>query len=414
MSNKIGKICFDIIVGAGALACVLAWLEVKPKDVRMMTWPHWLWFIGALILFAISLTSSLRSLYLVNRKGTTELKAPPTLANRLFELATRYKKAAREFHKQNPQPPAPPASTQWATKANGWQKVNFHSELQRAHDELAAEGLSDVILDVAIESTPTLDRVEQITQRLRFFAAQLDDDPSDHQNARLPEISRKAVADESSTTPIAFKTPIQETISNRKFNNETVVMDGKRFYRCTFSNVTFEYHGTAATEFLESEIGGVIRLQTDHPAARTFSTLEHLLTSHHSVQGFTVGSLDAKGNELKPSYSIKQTAPYLEILAPLNHAEVGPWRDVRGSVQPPNSKVQVFVQAANGVWYMQSPVMVDGCSWNVKCKFGPDDVPSGDFQIIAIADGDIKDKTMHTLPNVGTARSEIVKVRRTH
>src|SRR5947209_1006979 len=64
MSKKIGKICFDIVVGAGALACVLVWLEVKPKDVRMMTWSHWLWLIGALILFAISLGSSLRSLYL--------------------------------------------------------------------------------------------------------------------------------------------------------------------------------------------------------------------------------------------------------------------------------------------------------------------------------------------------------------
>jgi chromosome segregation ATPase len=62
--SKIGRICFDIVVGAGALACVLAWLEVKPKDVRMMAWPHWLWLIGALILFAINLGSSLRSLYL--------------------------------------------------------------------------------------------------------------------------------------------------------------------------------------------------------------------------------------------------------------------------------------------------------------------------------------------------------------
>jgi hypothetical protein len=67
-------------------------------------------------------------------------ETPPTLAQRLFDLAARYRKAAREFHKQNPQPPAPPALTAWAAKANGWQKVNFHAELQRAHAELAAEG----------------------------------------------------------------------------------------------------------------------------------------------------------------------------------------------------------------------------------------------------------------------------------
>jgi hypothetical protein len=331
MRNKllrlIAKVIFDVVVAAGALACILVWLELKPKDIRMMTWPHWLWFIGALILFAISLISSLRSLYLVTRKDSTD-----------------------------------------------WKKAYLEENQQRTHFQQ--------------EYATAANRVTELEGKLKERTTDLE--------------------------PSRFQTPPQETVSNRKFNNETVVMDGKRFYRCTFSNVTFEYHGTASTEILECEMGGLNRLRTDHPAAKTFSKLEHLLTSHHSVQGFTVGSLDAKGNELKPSYSITQIAPYLEILAPLNHAEVGPWRDVRGSVQPPNSKVQVFVYAVDGVWYMQSPVIVDGCSWNVKCKFGLDNVPSGDFQIIAIADGDIKDKTMHTLPNVGTARSDIVKVRRTH
>ncbi len=49
-----------------------------------------------------------------------QLQSPNSLQQRIFELATRYKKAAREFHKQNPQPPAPPALTAWITKANGW------------------------------------------------------------------------------------------------------------------------------------------------------------------------------------------------------------------------------------------------------------------------------------------------------
>lgn len=70
MGKLVWKSCFDVLVGAGALACVLVWLEVKPKDVRMMTWPHWLWLIGALILFGLSLTASLRSLYLASRKPT--------------------------------------------------------------------------------------------------------------------------------------------------------------------------------------------------------------------------------------------------------------------------------------------------------------------------------------------------------
>ena len=60
----IGKTIIAIIGAAGAVACILVWLKVEPKDVRVMTWPHWLWLVAALILFAISLGSSLRSLYL--------------------------------------------------------------------------------------------------------------------------------------------------------------------------------------------------------------------------------------------------------------------------------------------------------------------------------------------------------------
>jgi hypothetical protein len=120
----------------------------------------------------------------------TENTKEATLAERVFELATRYKKAAREFHKRNPQPPAPPALTTWATKANGWQKVNFHADLRRIYDELAAEGFNSLALDLAIECTPTFGQVEQTTQLLRFLASQLDDDPGDYQNARLPESER--------------------------------------------------------------------------------------------------------------------------------------------------------------------------------------------------------------------------------
>ncbi len=51
----VGKTALAIIGAAGAVACILVWLEVKPKDVRMMSWPHWLWLIGALLLFAFSI-----------------------------------------------------------------------------------------------------------------------------------------------------------------------------------------------------------------------------------------------------------------------------------------------------------------------------------------------------------------------
>jgi hypothetical protein len=65
MPNKIIKVLFDAIVALGALACIFVWLEIKPKDLAaMLTLPHVWWLIGALVLFGISLWSSLRSLYL--------------------------------------------------------------------------------------------------------------------------------------------------------------------------------------------------------------------------------------------------------------------------------------------------------------------------------------------------------------
>lgn len=55
---------FDLVVAAGAVACVLVWLEVKPNDLRMaLVWPHWTWLVSAIILFIISLCSSSYSLY---------------------------------------------------------------------------------------------------------------------------------------------------------------------------------------------------------------------------------------------------------------------------------------------------------------------------------------------------------------
>jgi hypothetical protein len=50
-----------IILALGALACVLVWLGIKPQEVTHMTWPHWIWLILGLALFAISLYSSIRS-----------------------------------------------------------------------------------------------------------------------------------------------------------------------------------------------------------------------------------------------------------------------------------------------------------------------------------------------------------------
>src|ERR1017187_3888458 len=63
--RKVPKFLFDLAIALGALACVLVWLEIKPRDVRGMTlsWPHSFWLIAGVILFAVNIASSMYSLY---------------------------------------------------------------------------------------------------------------------------------------------------------------------------------------------------------------------------------------------------------------------------------------------------------------------------------------------------------------
>jgi hypothetical protein len=58
------KLIAEVIVVLGALACVLVWLKVEPKDLKVPALGNWIWLALALILFAIGVGSSLRSWYL--------------------------------------------------------------------------------------------------------------------------------------------------------------------------------------------------------------------------------------------------------------------------------------------------------------------------------------------------------------
>jgi hypothetical protein len=67
------KVVREIVYLSGALACLLVWLGVTPKDLLPMTFPHWLWLVLGLLLFALGLASSLRS-YILHRKVLNTLK----------------------------------------------------------------------------------------------------------------------------------------------------------------------------------------------------------------------------------------------------------------------------------------------------------------------------------------------------
>ena len=140
------------------------------------------WRYGAFLLFiviSIGLVLGRRARIQTSAPTPAENPKELTLAETIFDLAKRYRTAGKEFHHQNPQPPAPPASTAWAAKANGWQRVNFYDDLEKARHQLAAVGLGDSDLSEAIECIPTLDKIERVAQRLRYLASQLADDPNE-------------------------------------------------------------------------------------------------------------------------------------------------------------------------------------------------------------------------------------------
>jgi hypothetical protein len=72
---------YQFIILAGALACVLVWLKIEPKDLLgwhvAVTLPHWLWLAVAIVLFVVGMVPSGYSLYRSLQTNTTTLKTQP-------------------------------------------------------------------------------------------------------------------------------------------------------------------------------------------------------------------------------------------------------------------------------------------------------------------------------------------------
>jgi hypothetical protein len=150
------------------------------------------------------------------------------------------------------------------------------------------------------------------------------------------------------------------------------------------------------------------RLYWRPPKLACHSQRESFVILFDFVWLFAVARWPSKGPTSRRAASV-------ELLTPLNHAQLGARRNVAGSVWPPNTKVQVFVMPGDGWWYTQGErrqATVDDSSWNVECTFGTPDTGLGsNYQIIAIANANIKESRISALPSDGI-RSEIIKVRR--
>ena len=57
-----------------------------------------------------------------------------------------------------------------------------------------------------------------------------------------------------------------ERIVGKKFANQRVVLDGKSFFDCEFSNVTLVYNGTTPIQLRGNRVRGALRYDSDNPA----------------------------------------------------------------------------------------------------------------------------------------------------
>jgi hypothetical protein len=93
-----------------------------------------------------------------------------------------------------------------------------------------------------------------------------------------------------------FQSNQMETISRHTYFNESVEVDGKIFDRCSFTNVTFTYHGTATFSFNGASFAGNIIAQTDNAAAKAYLSLVHAIRKVPGVNALVVAEKDTAGN----------------------------------------------------------------------------------------------------------------------
>ena len=107
----------------------------------------------------------------------------------------------------------------------------------------------------------------------------------------------------------AFRSPRWKKVSGHNFVNESVALDGNSFDDCSFSNVKLVFHGTAPTEFRDNcRFGNSVTLTTDNPAVMLYANLERVFSAIPGAQ-IARASVDAKGHELQPRFSIQEVTP---------------------------------------------------------------------------------------------------------
>jgi hypothetical protein len=127
------------------------------------------------------------------------------------------------------------------------------------------------------------------------------------------------------------------------------------------------------------------------------------------------GTLSPPDNPSIVGVSSRGQATQVKILSPVNGTFVGFKAVVTGTVDPPNTPVQVLVQANNEQWYPQGKnrqAEVKGSTWTVNCQFGDNNAASQHaYQIVAVTGTSVKLGSIPFLPDA--VRSETISVKRT-
>jgi hypothetical protein len=105
----------------------------------------------------------------------------------------------------------------------------------------------------------------------------------------------------------AFRNPQWQTVTSRVFKNETVDIDGKRFWGCTFHNVTLRFNGTGLVEFMAGcSFAPNLILATDCPEAMEYAKLIEVFGSIPNTVARHVG-VDKDGRTLPATFEIKES-----------------------------------------------------------------------------------------------------------
>lgn len=129
-----------------------------------------------------------------------------------------------------------------------------------------------------------------------------------------PSLGKKPEAKNNLET---FRNPQWETVIRCEFRNETVELDGKRFWDCTFINVKLVFNGTAPVEFMHGcDFSPNIILSTGCPAAMEYAKLIEIFGSLPNTQAKHVG-VDKDGKPLPKTFHIQE----LKASNPPNNSE---------------------------------------------------------------------------------------------